>query len=266
MLDALLDWSVVFLPTVLSIVGVVVSMKVPQTEHQGRWRIGLLAFGILVSVATFWQQSRSRHAHAAEVELLNGSIREFRDAAKAQNSQIAGLNTEITGLKTTVSSLSVKADQESARRQQSEKDMALMVRLVGQSTRAGINEDLRRAPISVQVDGKTAVPVNQVKMTRISEYANEGRRLKQMPPPRGETLEGIQSWLKRVDEWWARVNQYLNVSCTAQAVVIANDLSQTLPMNWGGIHEDRRVQSTYTNLDRVLANLTGLLKQPELCP
>jgi hypothetical protein len=74
MLDALLDWSVVFLPTILSLVGVLVSLKAPLSKYHKAWRFSLVAVGITVSAVTFWQQSRSRTAHANEINGLNGKM------------------------------------------------------------------------------------------------------------------------------------------------------------------------------------------------
>jgi hypothetical protein len=74
MLDALLEWSVVCLPTVLGILGVILSIKVPDAAHRVRWYIALLCFGVAISVFTGWQQSRSRASHNEEIEQLNRKI------------------------------------------------------------------------------------------------------------------------------------------------------------------------------------------------
>ena len=88
MLDAILDWSIVFLPTVLSVVGVFVSIKAPHSKHHRAWRIALVLVGIVVSVATFWQQARSRNSHVAElhglVERLNQIERNTKEPPRVQ--------------------------------------------------------------------------------------------------------------------------------------------------------------------------------------
>lgn len=74
MLDSILEWAVVFLPTVLSIAGVFVSIRIPGSHHHRRWYIGLLFFGIFVSAVTFWQQSRSRASHGEELQKLQALL------------------------------------------------------------------------------------------------------------------------------------------------------------------------------------------------
>jgi len=37
-------------------------------------------------------------------------------------------------------------------------------------------------------------------------------------------------------------------------------------VTYGGIASDEKVQSTFHNLDRLIGNLTELLKRPDLCP
>lgn len=49
MLDAFLELAVVLLPTILSVVGVLVSLRLPHSKHHTRLRVGLIAFGVFVS-------------------------------------------------------------------------------------------------------------------------------------------------------------------------------------------------------------------------
>src|ERR1700675_1750703 len=104
MLDAFLDWAVVLLPTLVSVVGVFVSLKAPHSKHRAALRIGLITFGVLLSGATFWQQSRSRHAHAVEV---------------------TALNTTVSAVRTDLATLGSQEKIEVARREQAEKDLML---------------------------------------------------------------------------------------------------------------------------------------------
>lgn len=135
MLDTFLDWGVVFLPTILSGLGVLVSIKAPHSKHHTMLRVSLVAFGIIVSVVTFWQQSRSRHAHAVEITALNNTLGSVR---------------------TDLKNFSSRADIEVARREQAEKDLMLGMVAVGKDTRAGIAQDLRKIPLKVEASGKSA--------------------------------------------------------------------------------------------------------------
>jgi hypothetical protein len=74
----LLDWAAVVLPTIVSLVGVFVSLEIPRLESARKrkfWRFGLVAFGVLVSIITAWQQHNTREDSVAIKKLL-GSIAE----------------------------------------------------------------------------------------------------------------------------------------------------------------------------------------------
>jgi len=71
MLDSVLNWLVVSLPTILSM-----SLKAPEPTRHKAWRVRVILFGVLLSTLTLWQQSRSRGAHASEVSRLTGWIQE----------------------------------------------------------------------------------------------------------------------------------------------------------------------------------------------
>jgi len=60
MLDSLLDSAVVLLPIALSTVGVIVSIKIPKEKHRIWWIVSFIAFGVILSVLTYIQQSRTR--------------------------------------------------------------------------------------------------------------------------------------------------------------------------------------------------------------
>lgn len=134
MLDALLDWAIVFLPTILSILGVLVSVKAPHSKHHTMLRVSLVAFGIVVSGVTFWQQSRSRHAHAVEVNALNNTIGSVRIDLK---------------------NLGSREELEVARREQAEKDLMVGMVAVGKQTRVGIAQDLRTIPLKIEATSKS---------------------------------------------------------------------------------------------------------------
>lgn len=52
-----IDWAVVFLPTLLSVAGVFVSLKAPNSRHRRALRVSLVVLGIAVSAGTFlWLQ------------------------------------------------------------------------------------------------------------------------------------------------------------------------------------------------------------------
>jgi hypothetical protein len=121
MLDAILDWATVVLPTILSIGGVFVSIRAPRSKYHRSWRIGLITVGIVISGATFLQQSRSRTSHAVEV---------------------AGLNSNLQAVLGKTESLQKDQQAEVARREQAEHDMALIVQRTAALTRTGIRANM----------------------------------------------------------------------------------------------------------------------------
>lgn len=139
MLDTLLDWVAVFLPTILSIAGVLVSVKAPHSKHHTALRAGLIALGVLISGVTFWQQSRSRSAHAAEVASLNGALTSVRGDLQTVHGQ--------------VQTLTANQQAEVGRREQAEKDLAIIVQGTGKATRRGVADDLRKSPLQVDLNG-----------------------------------------------------------------------------------------------------------------
>src|SRR5215831_9569472 len=74
MLDLILETAVIVLPTVLSLVGVFVSIKAPQSQHHRAYRAVLIIMGIFLSIAAFWQQSRTKASHDAEIIALTKQI------------------------------------------------------------------------------------------------------------------------------------------------------------------------------------------------
>jgi hypothetical protein len=67
MFDVILDWTVVVLPTLLGILGLLFSLKAPRETTHRKWRFALLAGGLAISALTYFQQSRSRNSHSAEL-------------------------------------------------------------------------------------------------------------------------------------------------------------------------------------------------------
>ena len=74
MLDGILEWTVTLLPFVLSGGGLLVSIEAPKSHHKKRWYGGLIVFGIAMSGVTWWQQSRARKTHDAELSALKTQL------------------------------------------------------------------------------------------------------------------------------------------------------------------------------------------------
>lgn len=206
MLDNLLDWVVVFLPTILSVLGVLVSVKAPHSKHHTAWRIGLFVLGVLISVATFWQQSRSRSAHAAEVAVLNGSLTSVR-------SDLSNVQTQTTALQNQVKDLTSAQQAEVGRRQQAEKDLAIIVQASGKATRQGVAEDIRKSPIQVEVNGQpiaqSAMSAEEKKAIRqvLGNFLLQGQQLRDQCA----TDISVEQLTKTGQAWYDSVRTYLTL-------------------------------------------------------
>jgi hypothetical protein len=65
-----LDLAAVVLPTILAVAAAVMTTLTLESEQSRRnWRIGLMAFGVLISFATWGQQTLSRRTNEAEAKL-----------------------------------------------------------------------------------------------------------------------------------------------------------------------------------------------------
>jgi hypothetical protein len=247
-LDSFVDLLAIALPTILSAVGVLVSLRAPKSEHHRAWRVALIVVGVAISGVTWVQQGRSRRTHEREVSELYGRI-------TALNGQIGALQGELTGLRTSLrvltsksDHLALKADQESARRQQAEKDMQLMVQAAFHATRTGVADDLRKAPINVAVSD--AVPINQAKMDALVSVVLRGRTVRGRAPLKNAPTEAIEPWLAAYSTWWSDVATYLRANCRSQAEVVFCDTTGTIGMNYLGNHPDQRVQAVLLDFDR----------------
>lgn len=81
MQDQILDWAVVVCPTLLSVVGVFVTLEPLDKRHRNKWRVGLLVFGVAISSLTYIQQRHQRDTSEREARL-----------AREQFSQLANNN------------------------------------------------------------------------------------------------------------------------------------------------------------------------------
>jgi len=86
MSDSVLDMSVWVLPFFLSLVGILLTLEPlspQQQRHKWMWRIGLLVFGLSVSLLTYIQQARQRVQSATNLrELKEEALRQQQDSDK----------------------------------------------------------------------------------------------------------------------------------------------------------------------------------------
>jgi hypothetical protein len=91
--DYVFDWAVIVLPTVLSITGVLVSLRVPDQRYLWHWSVCLIVFGLGVSVVTGIDQKLARDAPRRSEDALQSKY----DKLHEQLQQVNGNGRYIQG-------------------------------------------------------------------------------------------------------------------------------------------------------------------------
>ena len=105
------------LPTVLAVVAFIVSFKLPAEKKHTAWRIGLIIFGVLLSILTFWQQSRARTRSQTEQAALRDQIGALvRAEMRSGVTDAQGIRTDIRigfeALKDAIDKIKIAAPKE----------------------------------------------------------------------------------------------------------------------------------------------------------
>ena len=248
-LDITLSVALAIVTIAMAYLGVHVTLHPAEsTRTRTAFKAGFSACAIVAVGLVIWQGTRNGMAQRQATGRIDVLGKEISDAKReAQN---------------------VRADlqSESARRQQAERDLAIIVQGTGQTTRAGISDDLKKTPFKVQVSGLSTTVVNQSKMSKLAGFVADGNRVKQNVPATTADQTTVDTWLASVERWWKGAEGFLGTECTPQALAVGSDLTRMVGMSYSGIHQDKRVQGTFSNLDHLIGNLTDLLKRPDLCP
>jgi hypothetical protein len=93
LMNSILDWLVVVLPTLLSLWGVFVTLEPLDKRHKIKWRVALFVSGLVVSSLTYWQQEVARVRAAGESrEYHEQQIRQERTSAENFNALVVRFN------------------------------------------------------------------------------------------------------------------------------------------------------------------------------
>lgn len=165
MLDIFISASLAALTMIMAYLGVHVTLHPPNESTRARrwYKIGFSACGVLAVGLVITQGVRANKSQ------------------KSATNQIAGLKQDIGGARIEAQSARSEAESakeevqsESGRRQQAEKDLAIIIQATGKATRIGITQDLRKIPLKVEVTGK---PADTPERKRIREgvFASQSR-------------------------------------------------------------------------------------------
>jgi len=142
-MDIAISIGIALLAAVMAYLGVHVTLHPPATPRSRlAYKIGFGSCVAATVIMIFWQglrTSRSQAAMSDKVTGLTGQLTTLRGDLAGEKRQ---LDETITALK-----------GESERRQKAERDLADTVKRVGESTRTGVAEDVRKSPIKVTVTG-----------------------------------------------------------------------------------------------------------------
>lgn len=150
----------------LGYLGLRLTLHPPQSDHErGIYKVVFIALGIISVGIIGWQAVRTNIAQEefkksqSQLEIM------IQDEKKA--TQVA--HEELKSLRGQTDKLRADLAVESARRDQAQKDMALIIKKAGTETRVGVAEDFRKSPIKVDIPiGKEPVKlyVNRSQPTR----------------------------------------------------------------------------------------------------
>ena len=219
MLDSILDWSVVALPTVAGIAG----WLMPVTERKPRHRYWLALTGVALSSLIYFQQHRSRTAHANETKSVGDKMGEIR--------------RETDKLRVQADQLRLEQQVEVARRKQAEHDLTIIIESSGKSTRSGVVDDIRKSPITVNVNGQPTAQVT-IEKRRIREalaqYMQQGIALRE----RCKADDPASNLESEANVWFGEVQKYLitNLDASFLSQFVADRPSAFSP---GGVPQKR---------------------------
>jgi outer membrane murein-binding lipoprotein Lpp len=143
-------WIDISIATVLAILTIGMAyLGVHVTLHPAdspkakfRYKFGFSACAVGTVLLVVWQGVRNGASQSAFVKRVSDLT-----------SQVSTLQSEVTATKQQVTYARSDQQTESTRRQQAEKDLAVIVQGTGKSTREGVAEDIKKSPIKVQVAG-----------------------------------------------------------------------------------------------------------------
>ena len=202
-IDALLDLAVILLPAALSVAGVFVSMKAPHSKHHRAWRISLILVGVSISILTYWQQARLREAHESEIATLT--------------TRISNLTSHITEVKRLLVNVRQEEEQNTAKREQAERDLAIIVQNTGKSTRAAVASDIKNTPIKIELRGqKTSDPAREERLaSMLGRMAEHGTQIQSAFESTGDTERLKKSW----STWVSKTSGWLAASLNASYAI-----------------------------------------------
>ena len=260
MLDSVLDWSVVALPTVLSVIGVLVSIKVPHAHHHRRWYVALVLAGLLISGMTMWQQYRARASRESEVSGLTTHLNKLRDQLvnleQQTATEVARRQASEKTLQEQTAAMTQSQQAEVVRRQQAERDLQSLIGAVGNRTRQGVLSDIKNSPIRVEINGRPTR--DPAEITRVREALGGLMRGGALLRSRCRTDPPTSQLEQDADSWYQEAQVYLqkNLDSSFHTQFVTDKVTALIP---GGVPEKR--VNLWSALDQRIETLSKFIDQ-----
>lgn len=183
------------------------------------------AFGILAVVSIIlilWQGMRSKDSQEeskyAQTQ-LHGTIEDEKKIAEAARSEVKEMRVQMDRLR-------IDLAGESARREQAQKDMALIIKKAGTETRTGIADDFRKSGMETMAKRKA---IRQ----QLASYVEEGEELKR----RCLMKEDPELLAKDGDQWGMRAATYLTAKLDSSYRIQFVNPPPPMPIGHNGVSQ-----------------------------
>jgi hypothetical protein len=164
-LDVSISAALAILTMLMGYLGVHLTMHPAESTKARLWyKTGFATCAVFMVGLVIWQGVRNGMSQLSLARQLSSGTTRISELS----GQVSSLQSGLSETKKQVTDARTDLRVESARRQQAEQDMGMMVKKTGVDTRAGVAEDIRKSPITVDVqNGKESfkMGVNLMKPT-----------------------------------------------------------------------------------------------------
>jgi type II secretory pathway pseudopilin PulG len=247
MLDIAISAALAVFALAMGFLGLWMSLHVPDTASKKRsYKI---AFGVLslLSVAlVVWQGIRNAQAQSSlqsDVRDARNEASEARKEAKHVREQFGKVQNEL--------------EREGVRRQQAERDLALIVQSAGKETRAGVADDIRKTPLKIDVSEFKRPP----RITSVNRWPAEPNS---SPPYEVKFLVMVDQTVTPI----RLMVECANVITSAEGMILGS--GARMGGGWGGRFSERQwgigiLSPAWTSKDPLIVSVKSQQKDLGTC-
>jgi hypothetical protein len=187
------------------------------------------------------------------------SVRNVR-AQHDSSEQIKKLQANVDAAKGETETLRHEMQNEVARRQQAERDLAVIIQTTGKQTRVGVAEDIRKSPINIQIAGQGSEIVRTTEerkeiSAKLTEYMLSGMKLRERcktDPPDSPIDQDAQQWFDQAADY---IREKLGADFMAQFI----NPKLAGRINYVGVPEKR--QTLFVGIDQRIETISKFLDE-----